>query len=57
MYGVAALADERGSSVRFYIRITPLKSWSWNMDSQPVGDTWYTARRAVHEPTADEVGR
>ena len=42
---------------RRYIRITPLKSWSWNMDGQPVGDTWYTARRAVHEPAADEAGR
>lgn len=59
VYGVAAAPAEREGFVGpgFYIRITPLKSWSWNMDSQPVGDTWYTARRAVHEPTADEVGR
>ena len=41
----------------FYIRITPRKSWSWNMDGHPVGNTWYVARCAVHEPTTDEADR
>lgn len=33
-----------------YLRIMPTTSWSWNMDGQPVGDTWYPARRAHHHP-------
>jgi pyridoxamine 5'-phosphate oxidase family protein len=32
----------------FYLRITPSTSWSWNMASEPVGDTWYESRRAIH---------
>jgi pyridoxamine 5'-phosphate oxidase family protein len=32
-----------------YIRITPTVSWSWNMAGEPAGDTWYEARRAVHQ--------
>ena len=58
VYGVAAPPAERDGLVGpgFYIRITPRKSWSWNMDGHPVGDTWYEARCAVHEPTADEAG-
>jgi pyridoxamine 5'-phosphate oxidase family protein len=33
----------------FYIRVRPLSSWSWNMESQPVGDSWYPARGALHQ--------
>ena len=33
-----------------YVRITPTISWSWNMASEPVGETWYPARRAVQQP-------
>ncbi len=56
VYGIAAGPVERIGLVGpdFYLRITPLKSWSWNMDGQPIGDAWYTARRAVHERPADE---
>jgi hypothetical protein len=32
-----------------YVRITPTTSWSWNMAGEPVGDTWYGARRTVHQ--------
>lgn len=32
-----------------YMRITPTVSWSWNLAGEPVGDTWYQARRAVHQ--------
>jgi pyridoxamine 5'-phosphate oxidase family protein len=31
-----------------YMRITPTISWSWNMEGESVGDTWYESRRAVH---------
>jgi len=31
-----------------YLRITPTVSWSWNLDGEPVGETWYDARRAEH---------
>jgi pyridoxamine 5'-phosphate oxidase family protein len=31
-----------------YLRITPRVSWSWNMAGEPVGESWYEARRAVH---------
>ena len=59
VYGVADPPVERVGLVGpgFYIRITPRKSWSWNMDGHPVGDTWYAARCAVHEPTTDEADR
>lgn len=59
VYGVADLPVERVGLVGpgFYVRITPRKSWSWNMDGHPVGNTWYVARCAVHEPTADEADR
>ncbi len=33
-----------------YLRITPTVSWSWNLAGEPVGDTWYEARKAVHRP-------
>lgn len=32
-----------------YMRITPSVSWSWNMEGEPVGDSWYASRRAVHQ--------
>ena len=31
-----------------YLRIIPTVSWSWNMEGEPVGDTWYPARRTEH---------
>jgi pyridoxamine 5'-phosphate oxidase family protein len=34
-----------------YLRITPARSWSWNLDGEPAGDTWYDTRRATHEST------
>jgi pyridoxamine 5'-phosphate oxidase family protein len=35
-----------------YIRITPTLSWSWNMAGEPVGQTWYQARRTIHPAAA-----
>ena len=48
--GRAAAPVERVGMVGpgHYIRITPTISWSWNMDAQPAGDTWYPSRRAEH---------
>jgi pyridoxamine 5'-phosphate oxidase family protein len=50
VYGEAAGPLERVGIVGqgFYLRITPSISWSWNMAAEPVGDTWYESRRAVH---------
>jgi pyridoxamine 5'-phosphate oxidase family protein len=52
VYGEAAQPVERvgmfGPGI--YVRITPTVSWSWNMAGEPVGDTWYEARKADHAP-------
>jgi pyridoxamine 5'-phosphate oxidase family protein len=50
VYGVAEPPVERVGMVGpgFYLRITPTVSWSWNMAGEPVGETWYEPRRAVH---------
>ena len=52
VYGDADGPIERTGMVGpgFYLRITPSMSWSWNMASEPVGDTWYESRRATHSP-------
>jgi pyridoxamine 5'-phosphate oxidase family protein len=54
VYGVASGPVERVGMVGpgYYLRITPTISWSWNMAGEPVGETWYEARRAVHDPPA-----
>ncbi|QBI52880.1 PPOX class F420-dependent oxidoreductase [Streptomonospora litoralis] len=50
VYGQAEAPIERegmtGPGV--YMRITPTVSWSWNMAGEPVGETWYEARRTAH---------
>jgi pyridoxamine 5'-phosphate oxidase family protein len=50
VYGVAEGPVQRVGMVGpgFYLRITPTVSWSWNMAGEPVGETWYESRRAVH---------
>lgn len=50
VYGVAEPPVERVGVVGpgFYVRITPTVSWSWNMAGEPVGESWYEARKAVH---------
>jgi pyridoxamine 5'-phosphate oxidase family protein len=50
VYGRADPPVERVGMVGpgIYARITPTVSWSWNMAGEPVGDTWYLARRALH---------
>jgi len=57
IYGVAEPPVERVGMVGpgIYVRIDPTISWSWNMAGEPVGDTWYDARRADHvsPPPAD----
>jgi pyridoxamine 5'-phosphate oxidase family protein len=51
VYGVADGPVERVGMVGpgLYLRITPTVSWSWNMAGEPVGDSWYETRRAVHD--------
>jgi len=52
VYGHAEAPFERTgmSGPGLYMRITPRISWSWNMAGEPVGETWYEARRTVHQP-------
>ena len=56
VYGRAAGPIERSGMVGpgYFLRITPTVSWSWNMAGEPVGDTWYEARKTVHRPPATE---
>lgn len=51
VYGHAEQPFEREGMVGpgIYMRITPVISWSWNLAGEPVGDSWYEARRTVHE--------
>lgn len=50
VYGHAEQPIERDGMVGpgTYMRITPKLSWSWNMEGEPVGDTWYRSRRGIH---------
>jgi pyridoxamine 5'-phosphate oxidase family protein len=50
IYGRAGQPIERAGMVGpgMYLPITPVMSWSWNMDGNPVGDSWYESRRAIH---------
>jgi pyridoxamine 5'-phosphate oxidase family protein len=50
VYGYAERPVERVGMVGpgLYSRITPTISWSWNLASEPAGDTWYEPRRTVH---------
>ena len=59
VYGVADPPVQRDGLVGpgFYIRVKPLRSWSWNMESQPVGDSWYPARAAIHQRATGESSR
>jgi len=59
VYGVADPPVQRDGLVGpgFYIRVRPLRSWSWNMESQPVGDSWYPARGAIHLRATGESSR
>ncbi|WP_283133970.1 PPOX class F420-dependent oxidoreductase [Rhizohabitans arisaemae] len=54
VYGHAEPPVERVGRVGpgVYSRITPAVSWSWNLDGEPAGDTWYESRRTVHEAPA-----
>ena len=59
VYGRAGPPVERVGMVGpgLYVPITPTVSWSWNLTGEPVGDTWYEARRATHAPgRADPPG-
>jgi pyridoxamine 5'-phosphate oxidase family protein len=51
IYGRAELPIERVGMVGpgLYSRIVPITSWSWNLEGEPAGDTWYPANRTVHQ--------
>jgi pyridoxamine 5'-phosphate oxidase family protein len=51
IYGHADRPVERTGMVGpgIYTRITPTISWSWNMEGEPAGDTWYEMKRTVHD--------
>ncbi|MFC4463638.1 PPOX class F420-dependent oxidoreductase [Streptomyces xiangluensis] len=51
VYGRAEEPVERVGMVGpgLYMPITPMVSWSWNMEGRPVGKEWYPSRRSVHE--------
>ena len=53
VYGHAEPPVERDGMVGpgTYMRIVPTISWSWNMEGEPVGDTWYPSRRTSHRRT------
>jgi pyridoxamine 5'-phosphate oxidase family protein len=56
IYGRAEQPFERVSPMigpGTYLRITPTVSWSWNLAGEPVGETWYASRKAVHQPPPD----
>jgi pyridoxamine 5'-phosphate oxidase family protein len=50
VYGDAEGPIERVGLVGpgYYLRVTPTISWSWNMAGEPAGETWYEARRTLH---------
>jgi pyridoxamine 5'-phosphate oxidase family protein len=54
IYGLAEEPIERVGMVGpgIYMRITPTISWSWNLAGEPAGETWYEARRTVHQIVA-----
>ena len=50
VYGVASQPVERVGMVGpgIYVHVEPTRSWSWNMEGEPVGSEWYPSRRTVH---------
>ena len=51
IYGHADQPFERVGMVGpgTFMRITPTRSWSWNLAGEPVGDSWYGTRRTDHD--------
>jgi pyridoxamine 5'-phosphate oxidase family protein len=52
VYGHAEGPVERIGMVGpgMYLGVTPAISWSWNLEGEPVGATWYESRRTIHRP-------
>jgi pyridoxamine 5'-phosphate oxidase family protein len=53
VYGTAGAPEERVGMTGpgTYLRITPVTSWSWNLDGEPVADEWYPMTRTDHSIT------
>jgi pyridoxamine 5'-phosphate oxidase family protein len=51
VYGRAEQPVERDGMVGpgTYMCIRPTISWSWNLEGEPAGDTWYESRRTLHD--------
>lgn len=51
IYGYADGPVERTGMVGpgYFLRITPVESWAWNMTGEPVGEEWYPAVHIRHE--------
>jgi pyridoxamine 5'-phosphate oxidase family protein len=56
IYGRASDPVERTGSIGpgTYMGITPITSWTWNMEGQPVGETWYPSQRREHIDDRDD---
>lgn len=50
-YGRAEGPIERAGMVGpgYFLRISPVESWAWNMAGEPVGEEWYPAVHIHHE--------
>ena len=40
-----------------FLRIAPEVSWSWNMAGEPVGESWYPARKVAHGAARSTAAR
>ena len=50
-YGHAEGPIERTGMIGpgYFLRITPVESWAWNMEGEPVGKEWYPAVHIRHK--------
>lgn len=36
----------------YFLRITPVESWAWNLEGEPGGEEWYPAVHILHKASA-----
>lgn len=50
IYGTAEEPVQRTGMVGpgYYMRVTPVTSWSWNLAGEPAGQDWYPVLRTEH---------
>lgn len=51
VYGRAEGPFERQGMIGpgHFLRITPVESWAWNMEGEPIGEEWYPAVHTQHD--------